>query len=290
VKLAWAFNPFDENPRLQRKALALLGSVRRGGSLETVYVASPAEIGLAAAFDVPEAERFGEYPKRLVEVAMRRLGVRGAKVTVLTQRELSLSASARVLADYLARRRPDLTLVASHARKGVPRLFLGSFAESFVHVSKTNLLVFNERSRIARPAKALLFAHDLSTECDRGLRSAMKYARGWRCQLHVIHVPDPAYGFEFRVRDGRVEAFRKRVRQQVRAIEARIGRARLEGSVEIAPEWHPIPELILERARQVRADLVVVAAKSGRFASLMGGSVTRRLLRAAPLPVLVIEG
>ena len=289
MRIAWAFNPFDDNRRLQKNAVALLDAVRGGdGPLEVVYVASPAEAQLATAFDVPAAERFSAHPKRLIEAALRELGVARATVTVLPQRSASLTAGVRALAAHLAQRKPALTLIASHARQGLPRLMLGSFAESFVHVSKTDLLVFNAHSRVRAP-QALLFAHDLSAAADQGLRAAIGYAKRWRCALHVIHVPDPAYGFTLSGREAQVEAFRRTVREQVAGVEATLKRAGLSGSVVIDPAWNPVAELILKRRQRVRADMLVVVAKTGRLASLVGGSVTRQLLRAAPLPVLVIK-
>lgn len=287
--IAWAFNPFDDNRKLQQRAVALLAAVRgRGVPLEVVYVASPAEGQLATAFEVPAAQRFSAHPARLIEARLRKLGVAGATVTVLPQRSPSLTAGVRVLAEHLARRKPELTLLASHARKGLPRLVLGSFAETLVHLSTTNLLVFNEHSRVRAP-QALLFAHDLSAAADRGLQTAIAYARRWGCALHVVHVPEPAYGYAFSGREAQVKAFRLRVQRRVAAIEARLTRAGLRGTVVIDPQWSPVAELILERLRGVRADMLVVVAKSGRLASLIGGSVVRQLLRSAPLPVLVLK-
>ena len=287
--IAWAFNPFDDNRTLQQRAVALLAAVRGpGAALEVVYVASPAEGKLATAFEVPAAQRFSAHPTRLIETALRKLGVAGATVTVLPQRSPSLTAGVRALADHLARRKPELTILASHARKGLPRLVLGSFAETLVHASKTDLLVFNAHSRVRAP-KAPLFAHDLSAAADRGLRTAMAFARRWGCALHVIHVPDAAYGYAFSGREAQVKAFRLQVERRVAAIEARLKRAGLRGTVVVDPQWSPVSELILARLRAVRADMLVVVAKSGRLASLIGGSVVRQLLRSAPLPVLVLK-
>ncbi|MBS1105303.1 MAG: putative universal stress protein [Deltaproteobacteria bacterium] len=291
MNLVWAFNPFDDNRKLQQKALvtakALLGA---RDQLEAVYVASPNEIALSAAFDVPVELRFSEYPKGLVEKAVRKLGSKQVRATVLPQRELSLTASARLLAAHLVQSKAELALVASHARKGVSRLVLGSFAEALVHAAKTDLLVFHEASRVLKQEpKILLFAHDLSEQGDRGFEKALRYAKKWKCALHVIHVPAPSYGLHFDDQDKRVEAYRKDVGAKIRRIEAALKRARVGGSVVIDAQWAPISELILARVEQVHADLLLVLAKSGRLAGFMGGSVTRQLLRASVAPVLVLK-
>jgi len=178
VKVLWAFNPFDGNRKLQQRALAIVKALAGARDhLEAVYVASPVEIDLATAFDVPVGIRFASYPKSLVEQALRKLGLKQIRATVLTHDSLSMTASARALAAHAAREKADLTLVASHARKGVSRLFLGSFAETLVHLSKTDLLVFHETTRAGKRApKNLLFAHDLSRDGDRGFEKALAYA------------------------------------------------------------------------------------------------------------------
>jgi nucleotide-binding universal stress UspA family protein len=290
MKLAWAFNPFDGNRKLERTGLALLKGLHRGASaVEIVYVAWPGEPQLSTAFEVPLEQRYSRYPTRLIKTAMRRLDLARVRVTVLSQRSSRLTACVRTLADHLARGGADLTLLASHARKGIPRLLLGSFAETLVHLAKTDLLVFNEGSRVARSPKTLLFAHDLSLADDRGLQAAITYARAWGCVLHVVHVPDPAYGFTFSGRAAEVEAYRRRIRKQVDRIGATVQRAGVDGSVVIHPRWHPVAERILQHRESVRADMLLVVAKSGRVAGLMGGSVTRKLLRSAPVPMLVIK-
>jgi nucleotide-binding universal stress UspA family protein len=291
VKILWAFNPFDVNRKLQRVALATVKAIAGArDQLEAVYVASPVEIDLATAFDVPVGLRFSVYPKKRVEQALRKLGFKQIRATVLTHDSLSMTVSARALAAHAAREKADITLVASHARTGVSRLFLGSFAETLVHLSKTDLLVFHEGTRAGKRApRNLLFAHDLSRDGDRGFEKALAYAKRWKCALHVIHVPEPAYGIHFDDQNPKVESYRKRVRNKIQGIESRLKRSRLEGSVVIDMRWAPISELILSQAQRVHADLLLVFAKSGRLAGFMGGSVTRQVLRASVAPVLVLK-
>jgi len=291
VKFVWAFNPFDDNRKLQQAARATLAAIAGArDQVEAVYVASPVEIELATAFDVPMGIRFTSYPKGLVEHALRKLGCKQIPATVLTESSLSLTSAVRALAIHAAREKADITLVASHARKGVSRLFLGSFAETLVHLSKTDLLVFQQSTRAAkRGPKNLLFAHDLSRDGDRGFEKALAYAKRWKCALHVIHVPEPAYGIHFDDQDARVESYRRRVRKKIHGIESRLKRSRVEGSVVIDMRWAPISELILSQAQRVHADLLLVCAKSGRLAGFMGGSVTRQVLRASVAPVLVLK-
>jgi hypothetical protein len=98
------------------------------------------------------------------------------------------------------------------------------------------------------------------------------------------------YGLHFDDQDKRVEAYRKEVGTKIRRIEAALKRARVGGTVVVDAKWAPISELILARAKRVRADLLLVHAKSGRLAGFMGGSVARQIVRRLdPLLASLLE-
>jgi nucleotide-binding universal stress UspA family protein len=291
MKYVWAFNPFDKNKKLDEKAVALVGSIASGPEkVEVVFVASPNYAELTAAFDVPAEDRFSQYPKQLMQTSMKKYGIKASKCTVLVEKTASLTKSVKVLATYLVSSKTTVAIVASRAKTGLSRLVLGSFAESLVHFSSVDLLIFNENTSVKkRPPQNLLFAHDFSNFADKGLDKAIDYANAWGSLLHVIHIPDPAYGFKFSGQEAEVEDYRRRVRQKLRRIEEKVKNAGVLGSVELDPRWSSVADRILKRAAAVSADFVLVVAKSGKLASLLGGSVTRQILRTSRVPVLVIK-
>ena len=291
MKYVWAFSPFDKNRKLDTKAAALIRSIKGVKEIvEPVFVASPSCSQLSTAFDIPEKDRFSRYPEKLVQSAMKKLKIKVSRCTVLFEEGFSLTSSVKLLASYLDRSNTTIAIVASSAKTGLSRLVLGSFAESLVHFSPVDLLIFNESSTIhKRPPQSLLFAHDLSRSADKGLERAIDYAKAWGCHLHVIHIPDPAYGLKVSSQEAEADRYRKRILLKLSRIEEKLKKAEIFGSAEIEPRWSPVAERILKRASAVSADFVLVVAKSGKLASLMGGSVTRQILRASPVPVLVVK-
>ncbi len=291
MKYVWAFNPFDGNKQLEKKGVALIRSIPGAAkNLEAVFVASPNFVELAAAFDVDVADRFTKYPRQLIKKAMTTLGIKVARCTVLHEKSVSLTKSAVEFANYLFRSKADLAFIASRAKKGLSPLVLGSFAESLVHFSKTDLLVFGEGSAVSKQVpKKILYSHDYSRAADKGLDRVIKYAKAWGCSLHIVHIPDPAFGIEFKGQEKGVADYRRRVFQKLKLIEKKLDRAGVYGSVELDGRWSPIAERLLERADEIKADFIVVVAKAGRLAAIIGGSVTRQILRTSPVPVLVIK-
>lgn len=291
MKYVWAFSPFDKNKKLDTKASTLVTSILGGKeNVEAVFVASHSYTELATAFDVPEQDRFSRYPEKLLQTAMKKLRIKVSKCTVLVEEGLSLTSSVKRLAAYLNRSQTNVAIVASRAKSGLSRLLMGSFAESLVHFSPVDLLIFNENSSVHKRApKTLLFAHDFSRSADKGLDRAIDYAKAWGCKLHIIHIPGPTYGFKFSGQNAEIENYRKRVRRKLGLIKEKLIKAGVFGSAELDPRWSPVAERILKRASAVTADFVLVVAKSGKLASLLGGSVSRQILRASPVPVLVVK-
>lgn len=291
MKYVWAFSPFDTNKKLEKKAVALIETIPGAAkNLEPVFVASPSCVELSTAFDVSERDRFSRYPKQLLQNSVKALGIKVTKCTVLTEESVSLTNSVKELAAYLTRSKASVAIIASHAKTGLSRLVLGSFAESLVFFSRVDLLIFNENSTIRKVApKNLLFAHDFSKSADRGLDRAIYYAKTWQCSLHVVHIPDPAYGFKLKGQEAEVENYRRHVRQKLHRIEQKVKKSGVFGSVVLDPRWNPVADRILSRATDVKADIVVVVAKSGKLASFFGGSVTRQILRTSLAPVLVVK-
>jgi len=183
MKYVWAFNPFDRNKKLDKKAVALMQAFPGASkSLEAVFVASPTYVALTAAFDVPEQDRFSRYPQQLMQKSVKKMGIKTRKCTVLVEKTVSLTRSVKMLASYLTRSKAEFVLVASRAKTGLSRLVMGSFAESRVHFSPVDLMIFNENSSVnKRPPQTLLFAHDYSKSADKGLDRAIDYSKAWGC-------------------------------------------------------------------------------------------------------------
>ena len=57
----------------------------------------------------------------------------------------------------------------------------------------------------------------------------------------------------------------------------------------VSSEMRSVTEMALKLAKKTKSDLIVVAAKSGAMTALMGGSITRQVVRESAKPVLVLK-
>ena len=72
-------------------------------------------------------------------------------------------------------------------------------------------------------------------------------------------------------------------------IEQECHRVGISGDVIVAAEFKATSDLIFATMKKKKIDLVVVSAKVGPMAALMGGSITRQIVRGSEVPVLILK-
>ncbi|HEX2209093.1 MAG TPA: universal stress protein [Longimicrobium sp.] len=137
--------------------------------------------------------------------------------------------------------------------------------------------------------RSVLAATYLTPASDDVLGGAARLARATDARLHVIHAFDlelSAYpGVE-----GGAPTFQGRMAQAEERLSAQLGQT-VPGGMEAASREiviYTAHRAILERAAQVRADVIVLGAHRHRGAGLLG-TTADRVIRAATCPCLVVR-
>ncbi|HYH78717.1 MAG TPA: universal stress protein [Longimicrobium sp.] len=234
-------------------------------------------------------------------------------------------AAGEILAEA-AEWKADLVVVGTHGRRGVPRLLLGSVAETVLRRASTSVLVIPpatvpdaspplERPRESAsvsgasetrapaaeasvserrstvPTRCVVAGTDLSSASDHVLRSAAAVAGATGAELHVIHAFDFASPVYMGRRVDRV-TFQDRIAAAEAALDAQVARtvphevAVTEKRVEI----YAAHRAIAEHAEAVGAELVVIGAHAHHGSHLgVLGSTTDHLVRTLEVPCLVVR-
>jgi len=234
-------------------------------------------------------------------------------------------AANEILAEA-AEWRADLVVVGTHGRRGVPRLLLGSVAETVLRRADASVLAIPpaaapsaasapppvaealagpvprqaaaRRPRSTRgerpasvPARCILAATDLTSASDHVLRSAGTLAAATGAGLRVIHAFDFASPAYMGRRVDRV-AFQDRIAAAEAALDAQIART-VPPEVTVAErrvEVYAAHRAIAEHAADSAAELVVVGAHTHHGSHLgVLGSTTDRLIRTLRVPCLVVR-
>lgn len=208
------------------------------------------------------------------------------------RRVLSYGLPSSLILEYADDQDIDLIVMGTHGRRGLRRFMLGSVAEEVIRRAEIPVLVVPEGASGQRPFMHVLAPTDFSLASRMALPIAADLADRYGARLDLLHAVEPipflgaltgvrsTYDLlpELRthaeaeltriVQDGEEPAFR------------RSGRYLMEGKAS-----EVIPEFVARHG----VDLVVMA-KHGLHGveRLVLGSVTERVLRAAPCSVLAV--
>jgi nucleotide-binding universal stress UspA family protein len=238
-----------------------------------------------------------DYQRALDKTAASALEGLEPRFAVPVVRELSRrSDPVGAILSYVERAEIDVVVVGTHGRSGLPHVLLGSVAQRVVRLSPVSVLVVgrSESHRLHKAAyERIVCGVDFSEPSQRALGEAIYVARRHLAHLTVTYVVEPlpqllrqlAPAWEPN-REVLVEDLRQRAEAGLRdeltsaddvPYEILIGQGRPH-------------EGILEAARAHQADLIVVGtAGAGGADRRFVGSVTGKVLRMAPCPVLVVK-
>jgi nucleotide-binding universal stress UspA family protein len=181
----------------------------------------------------------------------------------------------------------DVVVVGTHGRRGMDRFLLGSVAERVARLAPCHVLV--ARRGAAGPPRNVLVATDLSPTAKIGLKLALRVA-AHDAHIELFHTWQPAYyGGGVETPPWLREESQARVRERGRALAESHAREGMQLEFKL-DEGDPA-EAILDRLDDGTFDLVAMGSHGYRGVKrALLGSVTERVLRHAPISVLVAHG
>jgi nucleotide-binding universal stress UspA family protein len=224
------------------------------------------------------------------EEARRRLERRAAVLTVphpvVVERELSSGQADVALIDLIRRTRPDLTVMATHGRKGFARFFLGSVVQQVVqHAGRPVLCVRKPAHGYGLPYERVLVPADLSPASRRAFPLAALLARSFEAKVVALHVCPPSTAARLVSVPGATPDGVPAEEEVRRFLQPEFEGLPLTAHVCVngAP-WYRIVQV----AREEKIDLVVMSSQGhDSVRDEIIGSNAERVLRHAPCPVLV---
>lgn len=282
MKIYFTFDPFEQNKwnRDQLKNLVAIFTSDED-ELTAAYISSRSEVQLTTAYDVPAKDRFTKYPEKLMQTELKSIGLQRAKTKVIYDKTLSQTSAVKDLAAAAKKAKADLIIVPTNAKSLLPRLVFGSFAETLTHQSKTDLLVFHQKTKVGMNGpKTLVYAHDLSLKGEKGLIRACDYAIKWDTKLVVVHVGLP---------DENEGSLEKKMRLKFRKIEKQLSLWDIDYEIVDKYSWDDAPSLIMDTAAEQKATMIALATGALNKETLLGGSVVRKILRESNIPTLVLK-
>ncbi len=241
------------------------------------------------AYILPD-DIYGAVEKRLVEMALTESAFAGLRVRPLVVRD----ESVEVLADTLASEHVQLLVTPTHGYSGLKRFLLGSFADRVIRAARCPVLVFRGDVKPDFEPRRVYVAHDFSVPGKAVLAVALDWARVFRAKVRLHFVVEQSaslYEYASDMRD-RFQDYLERVRGQALERFGKLIREDWKGvEVEASATVGQAAEEILREAGEFEADLIVLGTHSRTVLErVFLGSVARKVVTGAPVPVLTIRG
>lgn len=298
-KFVVALDPFSKPTPGTIRAMKTIRSVasQAGAKLQSVAVISPELISWPRDFDSPVAEAVNKAAEKLICKKQRQLKIRfdEAPETVL-QVFRSTKSTMNAVRNFADSTRADVIAVVANVKTKQSAF---GFISSLVSTSHKPVLAVNAKGPAISKVKTIVFASDYSDDCKKAFIKTLEFAKAWGARIVVVSklyseveytsiassLYSPALmSCEPLMAQEETRAERESLKWQniadLRNVRVDFQFTRRHGSVS----WN-----VLRIAKAERADIIVVVAQTGKYASLILGSITRQLLAKSKTPILVMR-
>jgi nucleotide-binding universal stress UspA family protein len=270
-------------------------------SRDAVAFADQVAATCGARLILADAYPSARLPSRVVSAEFEALLHADAEVTLLRMRREARSSDvetralpdtspARALHELAEDEDADLIVVGSSGRGDVGRVLAGTTADRLLHGSPCPVAVVPDGFRLhAAPIRNVLAAFDGSEQAKDALHAAIALARMSSAGVRLLQVVERTCLDSLALTVGAAYLVppEELSRQARRELDAQL--ARIDGGDRVQAEvvhGDAVDELV---RRSENADLLVTGSRGyGPHRAVLLGSVSRRLVREAACPVLVL--
>ena len=180
----------------------------------------------------------------------------------------------------------DLLVIGTHARHGLSKLIMGSFAEGVIHHATCPVLTLGPKvkRRMAEEfnLKTVIFATDLLHNAAEKAATALAFAKESLAKVYMCHILDDPKAGRVETIDMRSESERALLRLVPVSIYEWCNMEYVVGAGDIG-------EHIVALAKSTEADLIVLGARrTTSYATNLTKSVVESVLAEAECPVMTI--
>ncbi len=280
ILFATDFSAASERALAYAKALAL----RFGSLLELAHIFDPTVVTSweSAELEVSPEERLRMSQQRLGDLDRKVLGAGIVTRPICRGAHRPASALLQIVKDD----KVDLIVAGTNSKTGIERVILGSTAEQLIRSAACPVLTVGPRARAPQPGplsfRTIVFANDFSPEATRAAVYALSFAEDAGAKLYSCFALEDEYQYKKSYKE-LDEAFR-------RALRDRIPNSSYDWcDPECVVEHGNAPKAILDLAKRVDADLIVLGARKSSFwLTRVERGLTPALLAEATCPVLTI--
>jgi nucleotide-binding universal stress UspA family protein len=303
-KVIWAIDAFDSNRELYKNSAHFIRQLVQmtGCVIQPVYILSESDLMYKKSDLFDFGSDYQTAAKNSLKELLSSLEIEElTEPTVLVQRAYRSDSDAELLSNFAFAVEADSICVCSHGKKGLERMFLGSFAETLLLKSKVPIIVIPSHLKKDIHLNQFIFPTDLKSESRTAFRSVVRMAKAFQAKLSLFH--SVAHPIDSLLQSGVYllgggtwvpahSYFGKNIDQQTRLAEAWASWANHQGvetDFVVDPTGGSVQKALIALTQMKDAGFIVMEGISGPVESVMIGSVARQVIRASDRPVWIIR-
>lgn len=288
----WAIDPFSEKA-IQLKIARHLREFLSQSSIqvEPTAVLNPGQLRLPQLEDSLKPE-FKMAAQKALDAITKAVKIPNLlPPSFIFSQHYSQRKSVSTFLEFAKERKAEFITLGTHARSGVQRWLLGSFAESLILQSQIPLLIINPKVHKAQKIKTILFPTDLSPACDKGLNRLLPTLERLKAKIILYHKIDyvlpETYSLIYRT-----DLYNKYLkddegnrRAQLEKWSKKLAEKNIKCEIIIDDKPSFIPKAIVSAAKKHKAQMIALVSHTGSTSALFLGSITRQVVRLADCPI-----
>jgi len=304
TRIIWAVDVYGSSPEFFKKSAEWLISIsqKMNATIKPVFILSPKSLNLAIDIIVPpDLKRFETQSYKLFEKRMKNIKISNLEEPkVISHDDFSVKKSVNRLISFAKSSKGDMIFVNSHGRKGIPRFFLGSFAETLMMYSNIPVFVTNPKSKFSKNFSPILFPTDFSAASKKAFGKTIGLAKILSSDIILMHVTGSlraAMAFRGSFYTDSAWQYYTKALEDIKVKKkkkldswASLGRkARVKVNPLIIESGESIADNIVEIATKKNVKLVALATTSGLIETALMGSHARQVVRYCPCPLWTVR-
>ena len=299
-RLLWAVDPFSEDKSLQRATAVAIKTLTRDSSatIEPVYFFSN-NLFDGGPLEIPRdgIRQLQQSGQKELEKILRTVKLENLKpLHIISEPYLSVREGVDQINRLAKRWKADLIVTSTHARKGIKRWVLGSFAETLLLYSETPLFFVNPLWNRANTFRHILFPTDFSTESKVVFNQVLNLVKSLGSHLTLFHKVSyswpPTVVTAFSPNYIYMDACERELKSKRKLASTWAGEAKAKGiTVDTWVDQNPdesVAEAIIRQSKK-NSSLIAMASQSSPVRATLLGSTTRKVVRTSPFPVWVLH-
>ena len=288
----WAIDPFADKRTQLKVAQHLKKWMRQSpNTIEPASVLNPGQLRISV--DTPDLrEKFKTAAQKAFEKITQATKLPNlGEPSLIYCPEYSQRRSVLTFLDYAKEKKADLIAVGTHARAGVERWLLGSFAEALILQSTIPLLIVNPKTHLPKKIKTVLFPTDLSAASEKGLERLIPDLKRLKAKVILFHKMDYVLPETYSMiyRSDLYETYLKedeaRRHGALEKWEKKLASEGIDVDIVIDEKAEFIPKAITKAAKKYKAQVIALVTQTGPASAAILGSIARQVVRNSDCPI-----